>query len=343
MIETTTMSKLIQIDGREGGGQILRTALSLSLATGQPFRMTGIRAGRPRPGLMRQHLTCVRASEEISDGCADGAEPGSTELVFRPGKPRGGNWNFSIGTAGSVHLLLQTLLPALLAGGHAAELRLEGGTHNPMAPPAEFITHVWLPLLERMGADISYDLCETGFAPAGGGIIDVKVGALSGWKQITLLERGELLDQRLRVIRRGVSNTIAERMFKEAGRTLGWEDHEDIELTGGPGQGIVCQAEIRFEHVAECVTNFGERGVSSESIARRTAKAMNDYLGCGVPVGRHLADQLLLPMALAGGGEFLTMHPDDHFLTNREVIETFLPVKIRTHVEEHGRWRVVVI
>ena len=336
------MSKLIQIDGREGGGQMLRTALSLSLATGQPFRMTGIRAGRPRPGLLRQHLTCVRSSVEISEGCADGAELGSTELVFRPGTLRAGGWNFSIGTAGSVHLLLQTLLPALLAGGQVAELRLEGGTHNPMAPPSEFITNVWLPLLRRMGADVAYDLKETGFAPSGGGIIEVKIGALAKWKPITLLECGALLDQRLRIIRRGVSSTIAERMFKEAGRTLAWEQHDDIELTNGPGQGIVCQAEVRFEHVAECVTHFGERGVSSESIGRRVAKAMKDYLGCGVPVGRHLADQLLLPMALAGGGEFLTMHPDDHFRTNREVIETFLPVKIRTTEEERGRWRVVV-
>jgi RNA 3'-terminal phosphate cyclase (ATP) len=304
--------------------------------------MIGIRAGRPRPGLMRQHLTCVRASVEISDGCADGAEPGSTELVFRPGTLRTGSWNFSIGTAGSVHLLLQTLLPALLAGGHAADLRLEGGTHNPMAPPAEFITGVWLPLLQRLGADVAYELQETGFAPAGGGVIEVKIGALAEWKPITLLERGALLDQRLRVIRRGVSSTIVERMFKEAGRALGWEQRDDIELPGGPGQGIVCQAEIRFEHLAECVTNFGERGVSSETVGRRTAKAMQDYLGSGVPVGRCLADQLLLPMALAGGGEFLTMHPDDHFLTNREVIEKFLPAKIRTIVEEHGRWRVLI-
>lgn len=334
------MSKLLSIDGREGGGQMLRTALSLSLATGQPFRMTGIRAGRSRPGLMRQHLTCVRASVEISDGCADGAELGSTELVFRPGALRGGSWKFCIGTAGSVHLLLQTLLPALLAGGEAADLRLEGGTHNPMAPPAEFVTGVWLPLLRRMGAEVDYKLLEIGFAPAGGGGIGVKIGALAKWKPLTLLERGEVLDQRLRVIRRGVSSSIAGRMFNEAGRSLGWEQQEDIELTAGLGQGIVCQAEARFEHVSECVTHFGERGVSSESIARRTAKAMQDYLSCGAPVGRHLADQLLLPMALAGEGEFLTMHPDDHFSTNREVIGKFLPVVIRTHEEDRGRWRV---
>jgi RNA 3'-terminal phosphate cyclase (ATP) len=336
------MSKLLLIDGGAGGGQMLRTALALSLATGQPFRMTGIRAGRPRPGLMRQHLTCVRASAEISDGCADGAEPGSIELVFRPGDLRSGSWNFSIGTAGSVHLLLQTLLPALLATGHAAELRLEGGTHNPMAPPAEFISAVWLPLLRRMGVEVDYILRETGFAPAGGGIIDVKIGALTGWNQITLLERGAVLDQRLRVIRRGVSASIAERIFKEAGRSIGWDCHEDTELARGPGQGIVCQAEARFEQIAECVTHFGERGVSAENVARRTAKAMQDYLGCGVPVGRCLADQLLLPMALAGGGEFLTMHPDDHFVTNRDVIEKFLPVKIRAREEDRGRWRVVV-
>ena len=147
--------KPIQLDGTTGGGQMLRTALSLAMVTGQPFRMTNIRGKRPKPGLMRQHLTCVKAACEISGGTADGAEIGSTELVFRAGKLKGGNYQFAIGTAGSTGLLFQTLLPALLHADGPSTLRLEGGTHNPMAPPFEFLDRVFLPALRRMGADVS--------------------------------------------------------------------------------------------------------------------------------------------------------------------------------------------
>ena len=167
--------KPIQLDGAAGGGQMLRTALSLAMVTGQPFRMVNIRGKRPKPGLMRQHLTCVKAACEISDGTADGAEIGSTELVFRAGKVRGGSYHFAIGTAGSTGLLFQTLLPALLHADGPADLRLEGGTHNPMAPPFEFLDRVFLPALRKMGADATLELEQTGFAPVGGGIGNCRV------------------------------------------------------------------------------------------------------------------------------------------------------------------------
>ncbi|OYV06181.1 MAG: RNA 3'-phosphate cyclase, partial [Verrucomicrobiales bacterium VVV1] len=163
------MSKAIQLDGGEGGGQMLRTALSLAMITGQPFRMVRIRGKRQRPGLMRQHLTCVNAACAVSGGTADGAEIGSTELVFRAGKVRGGVYDFAIGTAGSTGLLFQTLLPALLLADASSTLRLSGGTHNPMAPPFEFLDRVFLPAIRRMGAVASIRLIESGFAPAGGG------------------------------------------------------------------------------------------------------------------------------------------------------------------------------
>ncbi len=336
------MSKVITIDGGEGGGQMLRTALSLSMATGRPFHMMRIRAGRPRPGLMRQHLTCVRAAVEISDGCADGDIPKSTELVFRPGKIQGGEWKFAIGTAGSVHLLFQTLLPAILAAGVEAKLRLEGGTHNPMAPPAEFIQCVWLPVLARMGARVDYNLVETGFAPAGGGVIEVTVPVMEKWQRLDLLERGEPCEQKLITRRRALAESISQRMLGEAGDRLGWAQREAICLPDGPGQGIVCQAYAEFENVSELVTTFGEQGVSAEKLAARAAKAMQDYLGCHVPVGRCLADQLLLPMALAGGGSFVTMATGNHFITNIEVIRQFLEIRIETKEIARGRWLVNV-
>ena len=333
---------MLQLNGQAGGGQMLRTALSLSMATGQPFRMTGIRAGRPRPGLMRQHLTCVKAAVEVSGGCADGAEPGSTEIVFRPGQVAGGDYQFAIGTAGSTTLLLQTLLPAFWNARVAARLRLEGGTHNPMAPPAEFIDWVWRPLVARMGADFHFHLVETGFAPAGGGVIEVAVPVREKRSRLDLTERGGMVESRLVVRRRGLNEAIGERLLAAAGDGLGWTEREHIALNRGPGQGIIGQAVVRHQEVAEIATVFGEQGVSSETLGQRLAKIMRDYLGSQVPVGRCLADQLLLPMALAAGGRFVTMNPDDHFQTNAQVIRRFLEVAIETTRLPDGRWMVVV-
>jgi hypothetical protein len=135
----------------EGGGQILRSALALSLVTGRPFRITRIRARRPKPGLMRQHLACVEAAARIGSATVDGAALGSTELTFEPGAVVAGNHEFKIGSAGSTMLLLQTILPPLLLAGQPSEIVLEGGTHNPFAPPFPFIEAAFLPLLRRMG------------------------------------------------------------------------------------------------------------------------------------------------------------------------------------------------
>ena len=333
---------MLQLNGQAGGGQMLRTALSLSMATGQAFRMTGIRAGRPRPGLMRQHLTCVKAAVEVSGGCADGAEPGSTEIVFRPDKVTGGEYRYAIGTAGSTTLLLQTLLPAFWGARTSARLRLEGGTHNPMAPPAEFVDQVWRPLMARLGADFQFQLVETGFAPAGGGVIEVTVPVRGEWRDFSLTERGDLVDCRVVARRRGLNESIGERMLDSAAAGLGWDRKEQIALARGPGQGIVCQAVALHEHITEIASVFGEQGVSSETLGQRLAKIMRDYLGSKAPVGRCLADQLLLPMALAGGGRFVTISPDNHFSTNAEVIRRFLDVAIAATRLPDGRWMVVV-
>lgn len=321
------MTKLIQLDGGEGGGQMLRTALSLAMITGQPFRMTNIRGKRPRPGLMRQHLTCVRAAMEISDGTADGAEPGSTELVFRAGKVRCGSYQFAIGTAGSTGLLFQTLLPALWHADGESTLVLEGGTHNPMAPPFEFLERVFLPALRRLGVDASLTLGQTGFAPAGGGHITAVVRPCAGLGELDLHERGAPLERSFTVVSRRLGERIPERVLKAAGDVLDWDQHHLDSRDDGPGTGICLLVEHRFEHGTELCTSFGEMGVLAEKVGHRAAKAMRDFIGSEAAVGRHLADQLLLPMALAGGGSFTTMKPDDHVRTNIAVIERFLPVK----------------
>lgn len=331
------MGKMIQIDGSEGGGQMLRTALSLAMITGQPFRMTNIRGKRPKPGLMRQHLTCVRAACEISGGTADGAEIGSTELVFRAGEVRGGSYQFAIGTAGSTSLLYQTLLPALLHADAPSTLRLEGGTHNPMAPPFEFLSQVFLPALRRMGASADLSLVETGFAPAGGGIIESTIQPCEQLTPIHLRDRGELLALKVRVPIRHLPAAIAGRILTSATDTLPCDDVSVEIREPGPGRGVVCLVSAEFEHASELTSSLGEHGVTSEAVGYRAAKGMHHFIHSGTAVGRHLADQLLLPMALAGGGEFTTMKPDNHVATNISVITKFLPVSFRIDDADRGK------
>jgi RNA 3'-terminal phosphate cyclase (ATP) len=335
--------KIIQLDGADGGGQMLRTALSLAMVTGQPFRMTNIRGKRKKPGLMRQHLTCVKAACEISNGTADGAEIGSTELVFRSGKLRGGSYQLSIGTAGSTSLLFQTLLPALLHAEGPSTLRLEGGTHNPMAPPFEFLDRVFLPVLRRMGADATICLIESGFAPVGGGVIECQIQPCAKFTQIHLHDRGELKSLRLRVPIRNLYESISSRILKAALHEFPCEDAAVEIREPGPGRGVCCLYEAIFENSSELSSSFGETNVTSERVGKRAAKNLHDFIGSEAAVGRFLADQLLLPMALAGGGSFTTMIPDDHVPTNISVIEKFLPVKFQIENADRGKRIITAI
>ena len=328
--------KPIQLDGSSGGGQMLRTALSLAMVTGQPFRMTNIRGKRPKPGLMRQHLTCVKAACEVSGGTADGAHIGSTELVFRAGKVRDGSYHFPIGTAGSTTLLLQTLLPALWQAQEESILKLEGGTHNPMAPPFEFIARVFLPMMARMGGIASVELESAGFAPAGGGVLHARIQPSPKLRPLELMSRGELGETRIRVLTRHLPLSIAGRMLDAALEQFPSKDAAVESCEPGPGAGICCLVEAEFGGLRELTSSFGENGVAAEKVAHHATKAMNDFIGCGAPVGRCLADQLLLPVALAGGGSFSTMAPDAHVPTNIAVIEKFLPVRFTLTREARG-------
>jgi RNA 3'-terminal phosphate cyclase (ATP) len=332
---THNFMKTIQLDGSSGGGQMLRTALSLAMVTGQPFRMVHIRGKRRKPGLMRQHLTCVKAACEISGGTADGAEIGSTELVFRAGKVRGASYSFAIGTAGSTSLLFQTLLPALLHADGPSTLRLEGGTHNPLAPPFEFIDRVFLPILRRMGAEVEVSLLETGFAPVGGGIIECRIQPCAKLTELHLHDRGELQFTTIRVPTRNLPLNIAGRILQTAMEHFPCEDSTVETREPGPGRGVCCLCEAVFENITEITSAFGETNVTAERVGKRAGKLLSDFIGSNAAVGRHLADQLLLPLALAGGGSFTTMVPDDHVATNLQVIESILP--IRSSIEEAER------
>ena len=186
-------NKMIVIDGSagEGGGQILRSSLALSLVTGKPFRIENIRAGRTKPGLLRQHLTALAAATQIGKAKVEGAVLGSKIVSFTPRGVTPGDYHFAVGTAGSATLVLQTVLPALMLASGPSTLVLEGGTHNPSAPPFDFISKAFLPILNRMGPCIKVELERYGFYPAGGGRFRVSINPAAQLSPIDLLTCGE--------------------------------------------------------------------------------------------------------------------------------------------------------
>src|SRR5688572_30705962 len=184
--------EMLELDGAHGGGQLLRTALSLSLCTGTGFTLQGIRAQRSKPGLMRQHLTAVNAAAQVGRARVHGAELGATTLRFEPGPVVAGDYHFATGSAGSCTLVLQTVLPALWGCAQPSRLRLEGGTHNPLAPSAEFIADSYLPRLREIGIDADIELECPGFYPAGGGVLHANVRPAAALRTCDFAERGAL-------------------------------------------------------------------------------------------------------------------------------------------------------
>lgn len=334
---------MITLDGSmgEGGGQVLRTALSLSLVTGQPFVLDRIRAGRQKPGLARQHLTCVLAAAEVGDANVEGAELGSQRLAFKPRGLRAGDYAFAIGTAGSTTLVLQTLLPALLYANAPSTLRLSGGTHNPLAPPFDFLAKCFAPALRAMGVSVDLQLVRHGFAPAGGGAIACTT-APGKPQPIEFLQREAMGLPRARVLLAKLDPSIGERELRVVRRQLDLhaeQVHIENVDSHGPGNMVLLEFPNRF--VTEVIGVPGERGTSAERVAEDACKAAQRYLASDAPVGEHLADQLLLPMAMAGGGVFRTLEPTLHARTNAAVIERFLPVRFQ-FAEDRAAWRVSV-
>jgi RNA 3'-terminal phosphate cyclase (ATP) len=321
---------MIRIDGSkgEGGGQVLRTSLALSLVTGQPFQMENIRAGRSKPGLLRQHLTGVKAAEAVGAAEVEGAELHSQTLTFRPRALKAGDYHFAVGTAGSATLVLQTVLPALLGAPGPSTLVLEGGTHNSAAPPFDFLTRAYLPLVRRMGPSVEATLERHGFFPAGGGRIRVSVKP-APLQPLHLLERGKVVRRQATALVAQVPYDVAKRELETVGRKLGWgEDERKVEeLKRSNGPGNVLMLEVESEHVTEVFTAFGERGVRAEAVAETVAEEARHYLEAGVPVGEHLSDQLLLLLTLARGGSFRTLPLDGHSLTQLETFAHFLDVQ----------------
>ncbi len=334
---------MLTIDGSEGegGGQVLRSALALSAVTGTPFRIHKIRAGRERSGLLRQHLTGLNAITAICNADVDGAVLGSTEVVFKPRAVVPGDYTFAVGTAGSANLVLQTvLLPLALAKG-PSRLALEGGTHNPTSPPFHYLEAVYAPLLAKMGLTLGLTLERWGFYPAGGGrfVADIKpVEHLTGFD---LLERGDVREVQIRAVVAGLPEKIGLREVAAAVHLLGRDRDDGRVLSVGGGPGNALWIKVVCEHATELFTAFGEKRVSSDQVAERCAVEVKHWLAANVPVAEHTADQLLLPLALAGRGSFRTSAPTLHTRTHVDVIQRFLDVPIAL-VEDSGAWRITV-
>lgn len=311
---------------------MLRTALSLSLVTGEAFRIENIRAKREKPGLLRQHLTAVLAAAEIGAAKVEGAVLASKTLEFSPGKVRAGEYRVAVGTAGSATLVLQTVLPALMTASGHSRLVVEGGTHNTQAPPFEFLQKSFLPAIERMGPKVSVTLERYGFYPAGGGKITAEVEPCEKLRTLRLGEREEITRRRGVAIVANLARQIAQREIDTAGHFLGWaaESFEIVETKNSIGPGNIVMIEIGSESVTEVFTGFGRLGASAEKVASEAAGAARAYLASRAAAGEHLTDQLLLPMALAGAGSFTATKLSQHARTNMEVIAEFLPAKFQT-------------
>jgi RNA 3'-terminal phosphate cyclase (ATP) len=333
-------SPFLELDGSfgEGGGQILRTSLALSLLTGRPFRLVNIRAGRPKPGLQPQHLMSVRAAATIGQARVQGDTRGSTELTFEPGKVVPGSYRFDIGTAGATGLVLHTLyLPLALGAAAPSQLTLIGGTHVRTSPCFHFLQTTWRAYLELLGLHVSLRLARPGFYPRGGGLVEVHLQPAARLRGLRLRERGPVKASGFSAVA-GLPEDIARRQARRAIQRLRqaglkadireevWED----------GPGTVLAVVLETTPVPALFFALGERGKRAERVADEAVDQALAYLKAApAAVDPHSADQLVLPLALAEGpSEYTTAEVTSHLLTNVAVIRRFLDREITCEGEE---------
>jgi RNA 3'-terminal phosphate cyclase (ATP) len=344
------MARLIAIDGAgtEGGGQVLRTALALSCATGQGFEMSRIRAGRMRPGLRPSHLGAVRAAQMISGARVSGAFEGSPDLRFEPGPIVPGEFHFDMSPAGAATLILQTVLVPLALASEGSRVRITGGTHVPGSPSFHYLSRHGAALLERLGLRVHLTLGMAGFHPKGGGEILARIEPWNAASApaLSLRERGRL------VAVRGVSAAgrlrggVAERQ-RDAARELLWESRrlevawETLDLTSAsPGSFI--QLEAVFENTCGALDRLGERGVRPEAVGDQLARTFLRFLDAEGAVDPHAADQLALPLALSpAGGVVRTTEVTAHLVTVAGTLRHFgIAAEVSGRVGGPGRLAV---
>jgi RNA 3'-terminal phosphate cyclase (ATP) len=272
----------------------------------------------------------------------EGDELNSQQLLFSPNEVQVGEYHFAIGTAGSATLVLQTILLPLLFAKGSSKITIEGGTHNPLAPPFDFLQHAYIPLLQKMGAKINATLVRPGFFPAGGGCIELEVQPVDKLKPISLAERGKIVEKKAQVLIAGLPFHIVERERKILKQKLNWPDncYEIRDMNSSYGPGNVITVIVKSENVCEVFTGFGQKGTKAEAVADKVVKEVRRYITSGVPVEEHLSDQVLLPMALAGKGEYVTTTPSRHTLTNIDVIKHFIDMTINIEEIENKQYLI---
>lgn len=335
----------IKIDGArgEGGGQVFRTSLSLSMCTGRPLHIKNIRAGRSKPGLLRQHLACLHAARDICGAEVHGDELRSQEVIFIPGNITCGKYHFAVGSAGSTTLIFQTILPALLQAEGESIVSFEGGTHNPMAPSLDFIQHCFLPSVKVCGIEVDVQVERYGFNPSGGGVWTAKIHPQREAQPLCLVQRGELLSRTAVASSSKIPEHVAERETQRVVKKCQWLPTEtERKNVDAVGPGNIISLRLVFENVQECFEVLGEKGFTAERVAGKAIKQMNYYLHTDACVAEHLADQLLLPMVLAEGGEFRTFEPSLHTRTNIEVINEILGVSFVCEAQSELTWRIAL-
>ena len=326
----------IQVDGTmgEGGGQILRSALSLSLLTGQSFRLWRVRANRDRPGLRPQHLAAVQAAARVAGAEVRGDRVGSEEIEFAPGPVRPGDYFFDIGTAGATSLVLQTLLLPLALAQGTSSVTIRGGTHVPWSPCFHYLDWQWRPFLARIGVPFNLTMAIAGFYPRGGGELQAQIPGAAHPRPLTLTERGPLRAVHGMSAVANLPREIAERQRRQALRRLHnllpeLEPEVVLEELPAASRGTVLALLAECEPGRACCFALGARGKRAERVADEAFDALAAFLRSGGAVDPWLADQLLLPLALADGPSRLrTSKVTAHLLTNAEVIRLFLPVEI---------------
>jgi RNA 3'-terminal phosphate cyclase (ATP) len=326
----------VSIDGSlgEGGGQVLRTALSLSVLTGRPVRLTNIRARRAKPGLMPQHLKAVEAAAAVSRARTDGARLGSQTLEFEPGGIAGGDFAFDIGTAGSTSLVLQTVAVPLAFADKASSILLTGGTHVPRSPCFDYLALHWALFMRRIGFGIELQLEQAGFYPRGGGRVRAKIAGAAQPKPLRLVERGALKQIRVVSAVAKLPRAIAERQRRQAFERLAAHcrdaeiETEIAELIAlSPGTFLLLLAKCELSQCCSCA--LGERGKPAERVADETVDELLAFLATDGAIDPYLADQLLLPLAVTPGpSELRTARVTSHLLTNAAIVKTFLPAAI---------------